>query len=158
MSAYAVLLGAMTGIMVCDYWVVRQRKLKLMDMFEPSSRSIYWFRAGFNWRSFAAWVIGFAPLMPGFVNACNTSIEIPAGAKHLYQLAFIYGFVVSFLLHYVFNRLSPPAGLGELDTVNPFGTFTEQEARRLGISWADDSDDPDDAGASLREKSGKTAA
>ncbi|KAG7801711.1 hypothetical protein KL924_005413 [Ogataea haglerorum] len=62
------------------------------------------------------------------------------------------------MLHYVFNRLSPPAGLGELDTVNPFGTFTEQEARRLGISWADDSDDPDDAGASLREKSGKTAA
>ncbi|KAG7887024.1 hypothetical protein KL936_004875 [Ogataea polymorpha] len=156
MSAYAVLLGAMTGIMVCDYWAVRKRKLKLMDMFEPSSRSIYWFNGGFNWRSFTAWIIGFAPLMPGFVNACNSNIEIPSGAKHLYQLAFIYGFIVSFLLHYCFNLLSPPSGLGELDTINPFGTFTEQEARNLGICW-DESEESDAPDYDRPEKASKDA-
>ncbi|KAH3669214.1 hypothetical protein OGAPHI_001335 [Ogataea philodendri] len=141
MSAYAVLLGAMTGIMVCDYWVVRKRKLRLTHLFTPDRSSIYWFTGGFNWRSFAAWVIGFAPLMPGFINACNSDIKIPSGATHLYQLAFLYGFVVSFLLHYLFNVLSPPTGLGEVDTTDPFGTFTYEEAQRLGIHLQDTLDD-----------------
>lgn len=35
LGAYGVFLGPMTGIMVCDYFVLRRRRLKLSDLYHP---------------------------------------------------------------------------------------------------------------------------
>jgi NCS1 family nucleobase:cation symporter-1 len=52
----------------------------------------------------------------------------------LYYLAFPLGFTVSFLVHWCINRLWPPIGLGEKDDVDYYGTFTSEEAARLGVA------------------------
>ncbi|KAK8058132.1 hypothetical protein PG994_008580 [Apiospora phragmitis] len=56
--------------------------------------------------SFVAFFVGCAPLLPGFIAAVNPDITVPAGATHLYDLSFIYGFAASgsvySLLHVVF--------------------------------------------------------
>ncbi|KAI5194688.1 NCS1 nucleoside transporter family protein-like protein [Aureobasidium subglaciale] len=134
LSAYSVFLGPMTGIMICDYWVVRRRKLKLSDLYHGRKEGIFYFWHGTNWRSFTAWICGWSYLIPGFVKAVAPKISVPAACTRLYYLAFPLGFVVSFAIYYVLNLLSPPPGLGVIDEVDDFGTFTMEEAQKLGIS------------------------
>lgn len=133
LSAYSVFLGPMTGIMICDYWVVRRAKLKLSDLYHGRKDGIFYFSHGVNWRSFTAWIIGWSYLIPGFVNAVSPGIKVPTACTNLYYLAFPLGFVVSFVVYYALNLVSPPDGLGVVDEVDEFGTFTMDEARKLDV-------------------------
>ncbi len=123
----------MTGMMICDFWVVRARKIKLGDLYIPDDSSIYRFRHGVNWRAFVSWAIGFAPAMTGFINAVNTNIQVSDGAKRVFYLAYIEGFAISFTVHYLLNRYFPVRGLGEIDEQDIFATFSVDEARASGV-------------------------
>ncbi|TKA41560.1 hypothetical protein B0A54_06448 [Friedmanniomyces endolithicus] len=57
LSIAIVFLGPWVGIMVCDYWVLRRRCLKLSDLYHPRKDGIYHYWYGVNWRSFASWAI-----------------------------------------------------------------------------------------------------
>lgn len=133
LSAYSVFLGPMCGLMIAEYWIIRRRKVKLTDLYNPSSESIYFFWNGINWRTFVAWIVGFTPQLPGFINAVNPSIIVPVGCMRLYYLAFPVGFLISFVLHVLLNRIFPPRGLGEIDEEDHFETFTAEEATKLGV-------------------------
>ncbi|OQV10232.1 hypothetical protein CLAIMM_14260 [Cladophialophora immunda] len=133
LDGYSVFLGPMVGMMVCDFWVIRDRKFKLSDLYIPDQSSIYWYNRGFNWRAYASWLIGMAPALPGFINAVNPSIHVPKGAQEIFYLAYIEGFALAFVVHYVLNRLFPVPGLGEIDAEDLFATFTVEEARKLGV-------------------------
>ncbi|KAI5261102.1 NCS1 nucleoside transporter family protein-like protein [Aureobasidium subglaciale] len=134
LPAYSVFLGPMTGIMICDYWLVRRGKLKLSDLYHGRKDGIFFFWHGANWRSFTAWTCGWSYLIPGFVKAVAPKISVPAACTKLYYLAFPLGFVVSFAIYYHLNILSPPQGLGMIDELDEFGTFTMEEAQKLGVS------------------------
>lgn len=133
LSAYSVFLGPMCGLMIAEYWVVRVRKVRLTDLYDPHRQGIYYYWYGINWRAFVAWVVGFAPQLPGFINAMNPRTTVPVGCTRLYYLAFPLGFAISFLVYVALNRISPLAGLGEFDDVDYFGTFSADEAARLGV-------------------------
>ncbi|OAL37940.1 hypothetical protein AYO20_02773 [Fonsecaea nubica] len=133
LDGYSVFLGPMVGMMVCDFWVIRDRKLKLSDLYIPNESSIYWYNRGFNWRAYASWLVGMAPALPGFINAVNPAIHVPKGAQEIFYLAYIEGFALAFVVHYVLNRLFPVPGLGEIDSEDLFATFTVEEARELGV-------------------------
>ena len=45
---YSSLMGAIGGILIADYWVLRGRELSLRDLFEPNGR--YAYTNGVNWR------------------------------------------------------------------------------------------------------------
>jgi NCS1 family nucleobase:cation symporter-1 len=135
LSAYSVFLGPIIGIQICDYWIVRQKNIKLSDLFHPNSPgSIYYFWRGFNLRSFIAWFLGFATQLPGFA-ATVTPNQVHVGKAwiHLFNLAFTLGFAISFAVHFAINRFFPPAGLGQIDLSDDFGTFTPEEAAKIGI-------------------------
>lgn len=134
LSAYSVFLGPMCGIMVAEYWLVRKRKIKLSDLYNPHKEGIYYFWNGINFRAFVAWIVGFTPLLPGFIGTINPSIVVPIGAMHLYHLAYPLGFAVSFVLHLALNKVFPPQGLGDFDSVDHFDTFTPSEAEKLGVT------------------------
>lgn len=61
------------------------------------------------------------------------NVKVPEAWNHLYYLAYPLGFTVSFLAFYVLNRISPPPGQGVTDDFDVYGTFTEDEARRLSF-------------------------
>jgi NCS1 family nucleobase:cation symporter-1 len=134
LSAYSVFLGPMAGIMICDYWVVRRGRVKLSDLYHGREDGVYYFWKGVNWRSFAAWIVGWSYLIPGFVKAVAPEVDVPAACTNLYYLAFPLGFAVSFVVCYGLNRVWPPVGLGEIDEVDEFGTFTASEGRKLGVA------------------------
>ena len=62
---YSSLMGALGGILIADYWVVRRQRLVLDDLFRE--RGAYTYRDGVNWRAVAAFVIAVLPVVPGFV-------------------------------------------------------------------------------------------
>lgn len=135
LSAYSVFLGPMVGIYVCEYWILRKRKVKLSDLYHPRPDGIYHYWHGLNWRSFVSWVVGWAYLIPGFAATVTPdAVQVPEACIHLYYLAFPLGFTVSFLVHLGINLFWPPIGLGEEDDVDYYGTFTSEEAARLGVA------------------------
>ena len=135
LSAYSVFLGPMVGIYVCEYWFLRKRKVKLSDLYHPRPDGIYHYWHGINWRAFTSWVIGWSYLIPGFAATVTPdAVQVPQACINLYYLAFPLGFTVSFLVHLGLNRVWPPVGLGEKDDVDFYGTFTTEEAVRLGVA------------------------
>lgn len=138
MSAYSVFLGPMCGIQICHYWLIAHRRIKLSDLYDPHKAGIYYYSKGLNYRSFVAWVVGWATQMPGFINAVNPSISVEKQLQELYWMAFPLGFVISFLLYWGLNKVDPPRGLGEMDEVDYFGTFTPEEAAKMGLREGSD--------------------
>lgn len=89
LSSFGVFLGPLIGIMAADYYLIRQRKLKLHDLY--FAHSTYWFTGGVNWRAFPAWILGWAPLVPGLIMSVNPQVTQVDGLLKLYHLNFLVG-------------------------------------------------------------------
>lgn len=63
-GSFAVFIAPMTAILVCDYWVIRQRKIKIPDLYK--SDGIFWFNFGLNWKAFLVFFVCIAPSIREF--------------------------------------------------------------------------------------------
>jgi NCS1 family nucleobase:cation symporter-1 len=100
-------MGPLAGVMVCDYYIVKRQKLDLDQLY--THRGIYWYSGGWNWRAYTSFLIGFAPLLPGFAKSIDHNLDV-GGAWKTYSFAWIYGFVTSVLVHYIIcTYVSVPA-------------------------------------------------
>lgn len=98
LSGYSCLMGPLAGTMVCDYYIIKRRKLNVDQLY--ADHGIYWYNNGWNWRAYASFIIGFAPLLPGFAKSINHSLDV-GGAWKIYTFAWLFGFFLSMLVHYV---------------------------------------------------------
>lgn len=74
LGAYTLFLGATTGIMMVDYFLIRHGcGINIAHLFKARG-SIYWYTYGVNWRAFVAWFVALAPLLPGMVNSMGVRI------------------------------------------------------------------------------------
>ncbi|KIW87928.1 uncharacterized protein Z519_11513 [Cladophialophora bantiana CBS 173.52] len=138
MGAYSVFLGPMCGIQICDYFIIRTRRMKLSALYTPSPTGIYYYFHGTNPRAFVAWICGWAPQLPGFIANVNPSVSVPKACMDMFYLAFPLGLAISFTIYLGLNKVFPPKGLGEYDDVDYYGTFTSDEAAKLGVSLLED--------------------
>jgi NCS1 family nucleobase:cation symporter-1 len=99
---YSSLMGAIGGILIADYWVLRNRQLEVDDLFDLNGR--YRYENGVNTRAMAALVVAILPVIPGFVRAATTpggQVSDPTFLDHLYTYAWFVTFVSSFILYLV---------------------------------------------------------
>jgi NCS1 family nucleobase:cation symporter-1 len=97
---YSSLMGALGGILIADYWIVRRQQLSLADLFKVHGR--YTYRNGVNWRAIAALVIAVAPVVPGFIRAVTVpggQVAHPAFVDRLYSYAWFVTFLLSFFVY-----------------------------------------------------------
>ncbi len=97
---YSSLMGALGGILIADYWIVRRQKLSLRDLFELNG--IYTYSNGVNWRAVFALVAAVAPVVPGFLRAATTpggAVAHPTLFDHLYTHAWFVTFGLSFVIY-----------------------------------------------------------
>jgi nucleobase:cation symporter-1, NCS1 family len=102
---YSSLMGALGGILIADYWIVRRQQLNLRDLFELNGE--YTYTNGINWRAVAALVISLLPVFPGFLNAAMTPggvVKNPGIFDHLYTYAWFVTFGLSFVLYLVLTK------------------------------------------------------
>jgi NCS1 family nucleobase:cation symporter-1 len=97
---YSSLMGAIGGILIADYWVLKKRQLEPADLFKLEGR--YTYRNGVNWRAVAVLAAAIAPVVPGFLRAATTpggQVADPTLADTLYTYAWFVTFAVSFGLY-----------------------------------------------------------
>ncbi|MEO6488189.1 MAG: NCS1 family nucleobase:cation symporter-1 [Thermoanaerobaculia bacterium] len=97
---YSSLMGALGGILIADYWVVRRQNLNLRDLFELKGE--YTYTNGTNWKAVAALVLSILPVVPGFIRAAMTPggmVANPNLFDHLYTYAWFVTFFLSFVLY-----------------------------------------------------------
>jgi nucleobase:cation symporter-1, NCS1 family len=103
---YSSLMGALGGILIADYWVVRRQQLAVRELFLTNGR--YAYVNGVNWRAIAALVLAVAPVVPGFINAALTpggQVANPAFFDKLYTYAWFVTFGLSFVLYLALMRV-----------------------------------------------------
>ncbi|ODV70615.1 nucleobase cation symporter-1 family protein CYBJADRAFT_195583 [Cyberlindnera jadinii NRRL Y-1542] len=133
LGSYGCFLGPMIGTFTADYYIVRKQKLKLTDLYSADPNSIYWFWYGFNWRAFVSWICGFVPGIIGFPSVNPNLTNVPKPAIKMFEISFIIGYPISFIIHVLINRVFPPVGLGEIDEYDFYHTFTREEALKLHV-------------------------
>lgn len=108
---YSGLMGAIGGILICDYFVVRRRHLELAELFTVGG--IYTYGNGFNWRAVTALIVAIAPVVPGFLRAATTpggQVAQPDLFDTIYIYAWFVTFGIGFLLYLVLMKAFPPEG------------------------------------------------
>lgn len=63
LGTYGAMLGSFDGIAIADYWLVRERRLDLAQLYNPSG--IYSYAKGFNMRAMLALLIGWGVALLG---------------------------------------------------------------------------------------------
>jgi NCS1 family nucleobase:cation symporter-1 len=102
---YSGLMGAIAGILICDYWVLRRQRLDLPALFDTAGR--YSYSNGFNWRAILALALAVAPVVPGFLRAASTPggrISMPGFFDTLYTYAWFVTFAIGFIVYYLLMK------------------------------------------------------
>jgi NCS1 family nucleobase:cation symporter-1 len=105
LSAYSVFLSSIAGVMVCDYYVVRRGYLQIKDLYSGRETGPYYYKFGFHWRGYAAYIAGILINVVGFAGAVGR--DVPTAAKRIYDLNFFMGFLVAGIVYWGLCRISP---------------------------------------------------
>lgn len=113
LSYYGGFIGAIGGIMVCDYYVFRRRRLNVPDLYRTDGQFRYW--RGVNPAGIIAWVVA----------ALLSLIWL--------DIAFLVGFPIAFALYYVLMRfwIVPRYRQAEIES----GYDDRYLATSLGLNW-----------------------
>ena len=117
--AYSALLGAVGGILIADYFLIRRTRLDLPGLYLKEGP--YWYQSGFNLAALFALAAGIAPCLPGFL-ATIAQVEVPSYWVDIYHYAWFVSFGVSMgvylvlmkafgLMHSVDARFDDPTAL-----------------------------------------------
>ncbi len=101
---YSSLLGPVGGIMIVDYYFIRNKELITTELY--NAKGIYSFSSGFNYAAIIALVIGIAPNVLGFLATIKVidATLIPSWILQLYNFAWFVGFFVSGITYYILMR------------------------------------------------------
>jgi NCS1 family nucleobase:cation symporter-1 len=96
LGTYGTLLGPFDGIAIADYWLVRNLRLDLAQLYTPNGR--YDYAGGWNLRAIAALVVGWIPPLIGLWYA-------PLG--FLWSGGWFFSIIVAGLAYAYFMRTDP---------------------------------------------------
>jgi NCS1 family nucleobase:cation symporter-1 len=104
--AYSALLGAIAGIMICDYYILRKTRLELAELFR--SNGLY---RGWNQSAWLAFILSLIPVIPGFLVTVEvlSPVQVSDFWVKTYSYAWFLTFFLSFVLYYGFMK-SPLGG------------------------------------------------
>jgi NCS1 family nucleobase:cation symporter-1 len=106
---YSGLMGAIGGIMICDYWILCRQQLNLTSLFKTDGQ--YSYSNGFNWLAIIALIAAIAPVVPGFLRAATTpggQVANPNIFDTLYIYAWFVTFAIGFVLYYILMKATSP--------------------------------------------------
>jgi NCS1 family nucleobase:cation symporter-1 len=102
---YSSLMGAIGGVLIADYWLLRRRQLSPADLFKLDG--CYAYSNGVNYRAMWALVLGILPVVPGFLRAALTpggQVTNPNLLDSLYTYAWFVTFGLSFAFYLALSR------------------------------------------------------
>ncbi|MEP1093783.1 MAG: NCS1 family nucleobase:cation symporter-1 [Cyclobacteriaceae bacterium] len=99
--AYSALLGAIAGVMISDYYLVRKTELDLAALFKPEGPY-----KGWNTPAWIAFVASILPVVPGFLVVVKLVDAESVGAFfiELYSYAWFVTFGISLVSYYLLSK------------------------------------------------------
>jgi len=99
---YGGATGAIAGVLVADYWLMRRTRLNLADLYKTTG--VYRYAGGWNWRAVVALAIGVVLAVGGAYTATHTQGPFPADGlipflKPLYDYSWVVGLLAGFLAY-----------------------------------------------------------
>jgi NCS1 family nucleobase:cation symporter-1 len=105
LNGYSGGLGSIAGVLIADYWLVRDKKLALGDLYR--AKGVYAYTNGWNWRAVAATLIGCGLAWIGLI--------VPQ-LKPLYDYGWFVGFGASAAIHYILMKAIPQQAQAIMET------------------------------------------
>lgn len=102
---YSSLMGAIGGVLIADYWLLRRCQLSPADLFKMDGR--YRYSGGINYRAMWALALGILPVVPGFLRAALTpggQVSNPNLLDSMYTYAWFLTFGLSSVIYLVLSR------------------------------------------------------
>ncbi|MET4075835.1 NCS1 family nucleobase:cation symporter-1 [Hymenobacter sp. UYCo722] len=125
---YSGLLGPIGGILIVDYYIIRQQQLDVPDLYRYEGR--YGYRNGVNGAALLALVVGIAPNVPGFLTAIGVFDKgaVWPALVGLYNYAWFVGFGVSSVVYWLLMRgqaTAPATAATVVVAATPAATFAQ---------------------------------
>ncbi len=102
LTGYSALLGPLGGILIVDYFVLRDMKLDIDALYRHDGP--YGYRGGWNLVALAALALGVLPNIPGFLHVAGAVDQVPAIFDTIYTYAWFVGFLISGLVYWAATR------------------------------------------------------
>ncbi len=103
--AYSSLLGAVGGILIVDYYVIRRTRLDLKGLYQTAGP--YWYLRGFNPAALIALAMGIGPCVPGFLGTIG-ALEVSPIWTAMYNYAWFISFGLSALSYLLLMKVTGP--------------------------------------------------
>ncbi|KAM0810124.1 putative Uracil permease [Seiridium cardinale] len=107
LSSYQIFLSAITGVLVCDYYMLRRGYLDIPALYSRHAESCYTFYHGWNLRAFAVYLIAIAPNFYGFLN--QLGVAAPLGIQRFYYVAYPTSLAIALGCFLLANYMFPVA-------------------------------------------------
>jgi NCS1 family nucleobase:cation symporter-1 len=111
LSAYSVFLSAIAGVMVSDYYLVRKGFLDIQALYSAERDGPYYGTFGVSWHGYAAYISGILVNIVGFAGAIG--VNVPIGAKYIYNVNYFSGFIVSGAVYWALAWMVPIPGTSD---------------------------------------------
>jgi len=98
--AYTCLFGSIGGILIADYYLIRKKNIDVQQLYLTNGK--YWYKNGFNIKSFIAFTFGIAPCIPGFLNSVGI-YKTTGFFINLYDYTWFVGFIISFVTYSILS-------------------------------------------------------
>ncbi|GAA5940821.1 uncharacterized protein JCM15063_000890 [Sporobolomyces koalae] len=103
-GGYSIILGPLAALLTCDYFFVKRRAYHVPELYDP--RGIYRYAGGFNWRAVATVVVFFAILLPPWIQAMNSNIDV-GGIAWIYAPGLVTSYFPAIAFYWILNIAFP---------------------------------------------------
>ncbi|CAN6477051.1 unnamed protein product [Victoria cruziana] len=111
----SALLGPIAGIVVVDYWALRQGVLDVGALYSVSPAGPYWYCGGFNLAAVTALAVPVLIVIPGFLYEVGILKFVPAVLVMIYDVAWFITFFSAGALYWILSCLRGRTVMTELD-------------------------------------------
>jgi nucleobase:cation symporter-1, NCS1 family len=104
---YSALLGPVAGILLTDYFWIRQSKIHVPDLYRK--QGLYTYQNGYNPIALIALLLGVLPNIPGFLGQTKVinPIFIPELFNHIYHYAWFVGLAIAAIVYALLMKSQP---------------------------------------------------
>ncbi|KAJ1558076.1 hypothetical protein HK096_003688 [Nowakowskiella sp. JEL0078] len=129
LSAYSVFLSSITGVLFCDFYIIRRGKLNVAQLYSVDKNGDYWYWNGISWKAYTSYIAGILINIVGFAGAVGTPVS--TAASQMYNLAYFLGVFVSAGIYYILWRIFPSKGM-ELQGWHEKDEYVFEEIKKEG--------------------------
>lgn len=104
LGGYGTLLGAIVGILLADYYLIRKGVLKVDDLYERGGA--YEYSNGWNRQALVAFALGVLPCLPGYLAVSGVIAlgSVPAFWIDLHSFGWFFSLAVAGLYYYFVTK------------------------------------------------------